>query len=126
MYILPTDSTPEVDLNFTDGRGYIRGRFAIPHPADFFQKINEHLEKVLADPECRGLVIELRLEEMPSIVLPHLKSLFDALRKQDPKSERIKVEFLYPKGWRQVENFVRSLAHGDYNMLIKGVPIEEP
>lgn len=115
-----TKNSPEVDLTFDDGRGWIRGtlRVAYGNIAKLFGDITVHMADVLQNDQGRFFSLEIFFEELPTTAHQHIRELMDMIQKHLDSGVDVQVTWYYPSENEMMKQSAASL-HDLYPKLVR-------
>ena len=117
-----TRSTPEIDLNFSDGEGWIRGPCASDHASAIFGAISAHLGKMLKNDQGREYRLKLYLYDLPTTTVKSVDQLLanlEAERDRGPiiTGAQITISWSYPPGSTIIRKWVESFKEKYPNLI---------
>jgi len=95
MYFEATESRPEVDLRFVDGRGSIRGVLREGHLNTLFEKIIDHLDAEVGSHQGRRFLLDIEVDELPSSAHPLIRRMLDVLEAHRKEGANVHITWFY-------------------------------
>jgi len=96
MYLEATESRPEVDLRFVDGRGFIRGVLREGFLNSLFDSIIDHLDFEVGNHQGRRFSIDIDVEDLPTTALFPVGRMLDMLEAHRALGANVYITWYYP------------------------------
>jgi hypothetical protein len=96
MYLEATESRPEVDLRFIDGKGFIRGVLREGHLNALFDAIIDHLDFEVGNHQGRQFLLDIDVDDLPSSAHPLTRRMLDVLDGHRKNGANVHVTWFCP------------------------------
>jgi hypothetical protein len=96
MYLEATESRPEVDLRFVDGKGFIRGMLREGFLDALFESITDHLDFEVGNHQGRQFLLDIEVKEFPTRALAPVLRMLDMLDAHRAEGANVQIAWHCP------------------------------
>lgn len=123
LIIAKTESTPEINFDYSTGTLEIRGESYPENTAAFYAPVYEWLNNFFAQATKKSLTMNVEIVYFNSSSSKALMNIFDLLSEASSKGSRVAVNWIYDEnnesGLEYGEEFKEDVGALEFNLVVK-------